>query len=88
MIKMRHSCSILWVLAIVFLSRSSGHVLDYLTRDPVCPTRTAYNMELRNNLVGVEKAIREAVHSVTEQIISCPDDSSQTPGRSCINSSE
>ena len=78
---MEYSGIISWLITLTYLSRSGCHVLDHIDNGSVCPPRTKYNMELLSSLVGVEKAIRDAVHSVTEQIITCPDDCDHTAGK-------
>ena len=68
-----YSGTIAWFVVLALLSSSDCHILTNMNDEPVCPLRSVYNMLLRNSLVGVENAIRDAVHSVTEQILTCPD---------------
>ena len=65
-IMMEYSGIIAWLITLAYLSRSGCHVLGHMDNGSVCPPRTMYNMELLSSLVGVEKVIRDAVHSVTE----------------------
>ena len=63
----------IWFIVAMLAQSSEAHSL-HIEQEPVCTSRSSYNLLMRKKMIEIEYEIREAVRSLTDQVLHCPDD--------------
>ena len=58
---------------VVMLAQSSEAHSLHIEQEPVCTSRSSYNLLMRKKMIEIEYEIREAVRSLTDQVLHCSD---------------